>query len=186
MHRITASSTLTISYTVHDTWTEAFIGTRHLVYELLPEPSKKPSTEARTLSQLALIGANQLMEIALFRLLLPYTRSTGRLSNLTESLLKEATYAVMLNRWVPAAVGVPVNISAEPLVSTEALRRKRNDTIHKTSAPVSVAMARSALATAVAGSKSLYAHFSQPFPYDGFLVRWQLPEEQLFSALPTQ
>lgn len=183
MNRRTASASLSVSYTVHDSWTESYVGTRHLVYEVLPEPSRKPSTEAGTLSQLALIGANQLMEIALFRLLLPYTRSSGRVSNLTESLLKEATYAVMLSRWVPAAVGVSVSVSAEPFISTEALRRKRNDAIHKTSAPVSVAMARSALATAVAGSKSLYAHFSQPFPYDRFLVQWPLPEEQLFSAL---
>lgn len=175
--------TLKLSYAIHDTWTAAFVGTRHLVYDILPDPGRRASMEVRTLSQLALIGSNQLMEIALFRLLLPYAKSADRVGKLTESLLRDAKYFSMLDRWVPAATGKPVRFSIEPFFSTEKLRKKRNDTIHKTSAPVSVAMARSALSTAVQGSIALHAHFGEAFPYAGFLEQWPLRDEGLFSTV---
>ena len=179
----TVITSLTITSTVHDSWTESFVGTRHLIYVVLPKPGVRMSPEIRTLCQLALIGSNHLMEVALYKLLHPFATTPAPLSALTESLLSEASYWHMLTRWVPAASGKPIDLKKEPFLSTDRLRRRRNDTVHKSSATANVPMARSAFASATEGVKALHKHFGQPLPYESFLKTWPLPIERPFSSV---
>ena len=120
-HYVTA--TVTSAWTIHDSWTETYVGVRHIIYDLLPSPGVRMSAETRTLCQLALLGANHLMEIALYKLLKPYTKSSGAIAPLTAALLIEATYHQMLTRWVQAASGKALDLSCDPFLSTERLPR---------------------------------------------------------------
>ena len=81
------TSSVSLSWSIHDSWTEAFVGTRKLVYELLPSTTFSAKAEDGALCQLALVGANHLMEIAIYKILLPHTKATGQLSILTQKLL---------------------------------------------------------------------------------------------------
>ena len=159
MATTTVSSEITMAYVAHDHWTESFVGTRHLVYTVLPEPGVKMSPEIRTLCQLALIGSHHIMEVALFGLLAPHAAGAAQFSKLTESLLASASYHDMLTRWTPSAIGRSVDSKKEPFTSTDRLRKRRNETAHKSSATANVPMARSALYSAVQGVKALYRHF---------------------------
>jgi hypothetical protein len=181
MPRLSATGSISGSWTVHDTWTETFVGVRHIAYGLVPSTGRL-DTEARTLCQLAVVGANHLMEIVLFKLLLPAAKGSGTAAQLTEALLVEATYHQMLSRWVPAVSGKAIDFSAEPFASTERLRRRRNDTVHKASATANSQMARSALVSSVDGAKAMHAHLGKAFPYADFLSRWPLKPEPPFSS----
>jgi len=91
------NTSLTISWLNNDSWSEAYVGTRRLIYEVLP-PSIAPQTaEAAALCQLAVIGANHLMEIALAKLLHPVT--TKRAS-FTKRQNEEASYWLAISQWV--------------------------------------------------------------------------------------
>ena len=123
------------------------------------------------------------MEVALYKLLLPYAKTNAPLSRLTETLLEDASYYHMLAKWLPAACGKPMDLSAEPFASTERLRRRRNDTVHKTSALATVEMARSALFSSVAGTRELFAFANQPFPYEAVLDKFPALAETQFSSV---
>jgi hypothetical protein len=186
-----ASGSFTGSWSVHDSWSEAFVGIRRLVYELLPQPSVRQSAEDGALCQLALIGSNHLMEVALYKLLQPFTlASSGGIASLTAALLDEASYHHMLSRWLPAACGKHVDLQAQPYKSTEALRRRRNAVVHKSSAPTTVPMARAALFSSIQGCRAVFAHAGVAFPYEGFIqksglttVRLKVEQDQLVSGV---
>lgn len=177
------SASLTVSWLNHDSWTEAYVGSRRIAHEFLPESELLSSGDDGGLSKLALIGANQLMEIALYSLIKSHTLGMGAALTLDQTRLQEASYHDMLTKWLPAVAGKPLDLSVEPFLSTEKLRRRRNDTIHKTSAIATIAMARSAVYCAVEGSKSLYDHVGIQFPYEPFLKKYPLSSEDWFSSI---
>jgi len=178
MTTTTVAATQGGSYTIHDTWTELYVGIHHLVYRMLPAPGERVKSEDRAMCQLALVASNQLMEIALYRLLTPLAQQEGNIDK-----LRKNSYSDMLTKWVPNACGKSLDLQSDPFLSTELLRERRNDTIHKTSSPVSIPVARAALSTAVCGCVALHTHFGQQFPYVGFLERWELPREILMSSI---
>ena len=183
MSRTSISASFTFSWLSHDSWSESYVGTRRLTYDILPAPTAHTNAEESALCQLALIGANHLMEVALYKALLPHAKANSTNSRLTEALLDDASYYHMLTKWLPAASGKSVDLNSEPFVSTERLRRRRNDTIHKTSALATVEMARSALFSSVAGTREVFAIADQPFPYEPVLKKFSLPSEDLFSSV---
>jgi hypothetical protein len=174
-------ASFTISWLTHDSWSEAYVGTRRLVYDILPPSIAQQTAEDAALCQLSLIGANHLMEVALARLLKPFASTHP---TFTTRKYKEASYWLALSHWVPALSGMPLLLDAEPFSSTERLRVRRNATAHKSSALATVPMARSALFSAVEGSKALYAHFGVEFPYELFFSKFPCPSEQPFSTVP--
>ena len=177
------TSSVSLSWSIHDSWTEAFVGTRKLVYELLPSTTFSAKAEDGALCQLALVGANHLMEIAIYKILLPHTKATGQLSILTQKLLEQASYHSMLTDWLPTIAGTQLNLQVEPLLSTETLRKRRNKTIHKSSALATVEMAKAALYAAVHGTKAFYHHSGTAFPYVSFLQKYPLENEPWFSSI---
>lgn len=174
-------ASITISWLNHDSWSEAYVGTRRLIYEVLPPSIAQQTAEDAALCQLAVIGANHLMEVALANLLHPFTTTS---TSFTQRKYEEASYWLAISHWVGVLSGSPLQLNAEPLVSTERLRTRRNATAHKSSALATVPMARSALFSAVQGTRALYSHFGATFPYDAFLSKYPLPNEQPFSAVP--
>lgn len=176
-------ASLTMSWLVHDSWSESYVGTRRLTYELLPPPGQKLSPEEHAMCQLALIGANHLMEVALYKILLPHIKESGRFSLLTQALLEDASYFQMLTKWLPAISGASLPLTAEPFTSTERLRRRRNDTIHKTSALATNTMARSAMYSAVEGARALFSIAGTEFPYEAVLKKYPQQVEEPFSSV---
>lgn len=180
-HTVTAE--FTFSWLNNNTWSEAYVGVRRLAYEVLPTSQGSATAEDGALCQLALIGANHLMEVGLYRVLLPYAKATSKVAALTEALLSDATYHHMLARWLPLISGKQIDLGAEPFASTERLRRRRNDTAHKSSALATVGMAKSALFSAVEGTRAVYKHAATPFPYEAFFAKYPLPPEVWFSQV---
>jgi hypothetical protein len=173
----------TFSWLIHDTWSEAYVGVRRLAYEILPSSQGSATAEDGALCQLALIGANHLMEVGLYKALLPFAKAIGKAAPLTEGLLNEATYHHMLARWLPLACGKQVDLGGEPFASTERLRRRPNDTAHKSSALATVEMAKSALFSAVEGTRAVYAFSATPFPYEAVFKQYPLLDEPWFSQI---
>lgn len=166
---------------MHDSWSEAYVGTRRLTYDILPPPTERQKAEDGALCQLALVGANHLMEVGLATLLRP---RIGVNPSFTKTKYEEASYWCALSRWVPVVSGKSLALDVEPFLSTERLRTRRNATTHKSSALATVAMARSALFSAVEGTRALHAHFGVAFPYERFFAKHPLPVEPPFSTVP--
>jgi hypothetical protein len=175
------SASFTIKWSVHDSWSELYVGIRRLVYAILPPDVASQTAEDSALCQLALVGASSLMEVALFKLLQPFA-ATGK-AGLTQKKLENAGYADMLGI-LEEVTGTPLDRTVQPLRSTEALRKRRNQTIHKSSALATVPMARAALFSAVEGCRHTYSHAGLTFPYESFLVEYPIPHEPWFSDVP--
>ncbi len=175
-------ATLQVAYEVHNVWTQAYVGVRHLIYELLPPPGRKLSIEHQAMCQLALVGANHLMEVGLYRYL--ETRPMhATLTDRKKTEIRKATYAEMLQKRIPEVAGWSPELDMPPYQCTERLRRRRNDTVHKTSASANVPMCRSAIFSAVAGTKALWLNSGEEFPYQGFLDKYAIPIERPFSQV---
>lgn len=181
LHPLHAS--FTVSWLSHDCWSEAFVGTRHLIYDVLPPSIHEQRAEDGALCQLALISAHHLMEIALFKLIKPYVTTNNAAGGITQKKYEEASYWLALSQWVESTSGKALPLTIEPFISTERLRARRNATIHKSSALATVKMARSALFSVTDGTKALYSHFGEKFPYEPFLDKYPLPIEQPFSVV---
>ncbi|MDY0362550.1 MAG: hypothetical protein RBR08_13945 [Desulforegulaceae bacterium] len=177
------TSQISINWLSNDAWSEAFIGTRRIVYEILPSSNSEQKAEDGALCQLAIIGSNHLMEYALFDLLKPYVNSTNDKFSISKKKLENASYFFALKNLLPKIAEQPVNLNYEPLKSTETLRMRRNETIHKTSAIATVEMSRSALFSAVEGTKYLYQICGQGFKYSSFLNKYPLSKEKYFSTI---
>lgn len=173
----------TISHLNHDAWTESYIGTRKLIYEVLPAKSNNLTEENTALCQLAVVGANHMMEVALFGLIRPYIGSQLPDFTITQKEFEKAAYHHALTNWISPITGSPLNLNAEPFLSTELLRKRRNDTIHKSSAIATVEMAKAALYSAVEGTKALYEHFGKTFKYKPFLEKYPVHLEPMFSVI---
>ncbi|MBK6288448.1 MAG: hypothetical protein KA739_13085 [Pseudomonadales bacterium] len=178
--RVTAEMKLV--WDMHETWTEAYIGIRHLVYDVLPKPGRQMPSEFHALCQLALVGSNHLMEVGLYKFL-QSRPSYALLPESKKKQLRAATYNDMLTIWIQELADWKPDLKSPPLKCTERLRRRRNDTVHKTSAAANVPMARSALYSAVAGSQQLWLKSKEAFPYQSFLLSYPLQDERPFSEV---
>lgn len=179
LHPVQAS--FTMSWLTHDSWSEAYVGTRRLVYDILPSSIAAQTAEDGALCQLAIVGANHLMEVGLAKLLRSFA---GMHPAFTNRKYEEASYWLSLSHWVAVVTGMPLPLNEEPFLSTERLRTRRNATTHKSSALATVSMARSALFSAVEGTRAIHTHFGVPFPYEPFFEKYPMPHEQPFSSVP--
>ena len=183
MTRVTLSSSISIPWGSHDSWSETFIGIHRLVYEILPQQGHRQDVRDAALCQLAIVGANHLLEVSLFKLIRPSIGiELGKL-NISEAKFKKAGYYTAISEWVGAICGHVINLTAEPYLSTERLRDRRNATAHKSSAIATPEMARSALYTAVAGTRAMHDHFDKDFPYESYLRDNPISHEPLFSLV---
>lgn len=170
-----------IPWTAHDAWSEAYIGVRRLVYEVLPARIADQEAEDSALCQLALVGSSHLVELALDGLLKSFAEAgTG---GLTPISLRKASQERMLTHWLPTVSGRPLNEQAPPIASIQALRQRRNATVHRESALATVVLARSALFSAIEGCRYVFAHADRPFPWEDSVREYSLPKEAWFADL---
>lgn len=170
-----------------DAWSETYVGARWLVEDELPQKQWEALPRHGPLSQLALIAAHQLVEIALFssveRLI---RRSPGAYPKEERELSAgKAPFTRVFTRW-PQRLGKPAfDLTAEPFKSVEALRKQRNRTVHAESALVSLPMARSAVHSAVEGSRAITDHVlgARTFAYDRVLAKYPLKPQPPFSTV---
>ena len=170
--------TFTSSWLNHTPWSEKYVGLRKLAHDILPKNIWEMTAEDSTMCHSVIIGANQLMEMALFELIKEFVSS----GVITQKEFK-LPYHQALSTLPEKITGTKLCLSSEPFVSSEKLRQRRNATVHKTASLADVKMARSALYTAVISVKALFAHFGKPFPYAVFLEKYPLPAEMLFSEV---
>ncbi|WP_298218041.1 hypothetical protein [Halothiobacillus sp.] len=169
----------TVKWSQNDTWTEAYLGVRRLVYDILPQTVAEQRVADAALCQLALVGANHLVEVTLGQVLRSF--SAQAIQGFTTEDLERASYYNMLSQWLPKMTGKTVDLSAQPFRSSEALRKRRNETVHKSSALATVQMARAALFSAVQTSQTIYLHTGEGFPYLSVLTEHPLFDEEWFS-----
>lgn len=170
-----------------DAWSETYIAARWLVEDELPRKQWEALPRHGPLSQLALIAAHQLVEIALFS-------SVERLIRLSlgaypkeewELSAGKVPFSRVFTRW-PQQLGKPAfDLAAEPFKSVESLRKQRNRTVHAESALVSLPMARAAVHSAVEGSRAITDHLlgAHTFAYDRVLASYPLNPQPPFSAV---
>lgn len=89
----------------------------------------------------------------------------------------------MLAEWTPELAGWTPDLSSPPFKCTERLRKRRNDTVHKTSAKANVPMCRSAIYSSVDAARELWRRSRESFPYESFLVKYPVPTERPFSEV---
>lgn len=156
-----------------------------LIYELLPLPSMHQRAEDGALCQLALVGSQHIVEIALTNLLRPFVAEalTSPANSKGKRQFEHASHLKRLNYWVPKVTGRIIQFDEEPFISLDRLRDRRNSTVHAESSLATVQMARSALFSAVRGTQALHRHFGQPFPYKQVLSKYPIPPEPWFSQV---
>lgn len=156
----TVGKTLTISWEVHDSWTELLAGTRYLL-DLIREKdlTKIPRI---TLVRLTLVTAYQMTEIMFFRQLRQKVESKN--SSLTRALeydLREKiSFEKARRKWPEVIMGITLPLGEEPLQSMEKLGQLRNSAIHYTATSPSKDIGECALFTAIEASKTIYNFFN--------------------------
>ena len=139
-------------------------------------------SEFHALCQLALVGSNHLMEVGLYKFL-QSRPSYALLPESKKKQLRAATYNDMLTIWIQELADWKPDLKSPPLKCTERLRRRRNDTVHKTSAAANVPMARSALYSAVAGCPQRWAEAHEGLPHEKLLLPTLPDEARAFTAV---
>ena len=163
-----------VSWTNHDAWSETYIGVWRLLKKILPDTFEEQKAQDSALCKLAIVGSHQPMELSIDRLL--------RKSEVSPRKIKAASFREALVTLVVDATGTALDLNEEPFKSTEKVRIMRNCSLHEASVFACVEMARSAIYSTTEGTKSLYAHFGERFPYTHILKRHPLPEDVHFSS----
>lgn len=183
------TSSLTISWLNLDSWSETYVGARWLVNNVLPEKQYQSSPEHGPISQMVLLASHHMIEIVFFSCLgkkieelsIPESEIEARIIKLEKMRFYDA-----FTEWEKLVPGIsPFAYDAEPYISIDRLRLRRNATIHKESALSSLEMAKSALYTAVTASKTIYQHFNKnaAFKYEAVLKKYPLDIFPLFSEV---
>lgn len=168
-------------WTSHDAWSESYLGVSRLVYETLPTCIADTVAEDSALCQLALVGSNHLVELALVRILTAF--ADAGTAGLTPRCLARASQCQMLTEWLPKVTEKSLDLHAPPIASMRALQKRRNAATHRESALATVPMARSALFSAVEGCRHLFVHANAPFPWEDSLATRPVRNEVWFSTL---
>lgn len=175
----TISSSISVSWLNHSAWSEKYVGLRRMAFGILPENTREMTSEDIALCQSVVVGSSQLIEMAFFEIIERYVGT--KVSKKDYDL----QYFKALISLPSKIVGRNIDLTQEPFLSSEKLRKRRNSTVHKESLLADVKIARSALYTAVNTVFMLYEHFGLKFPYSKFLNSYPIDEKVLFSNVIT-
>ena len=163
-----------------DAWSEAYVGARWLAQDELPAKQWETQPQHGSLSQLVLIASHRLVEIMLFRCIGEILEASPGKFPVLERRLSRVSFEEAFGEW-PAKLGFPsFDTTAQPFSSIKRLQDRRNSTIHKESALATLEMARSALFSAVEGSKAIATHLGgakSGFKYERVLEKYPLPTQ---------
>lgn len=165
--------TFTMSWSIHDSWTETLAGTHYLLS--LFSASHSIGDKAH-LCRLVLISANHLIEKLFFDLCSEVLSKDKELyTNIRAEFDRKSLYTAM-NEWPQKLVpgSLPFDFNVEPFLSADELRKQRNKSIHKESESVSLEMAKKAMYTSVETCKCIWNYFkpTQKFKYEEFLNKY--------------
>ena len=181
MRRVTSS--LTISWDIHDSWTETLAGSVFLI-NLLKEQNKVG--DKAHLCRLVLISANHLIEKLFFDLVSEFSNENFIQSIGGKKIYQRSSLCNAMHEWpqklLPNNTGI--DFTQEPYLSSDLLRKQRNSAIHKNSELVSLEMAQKALYTALDTCNSIWIlfHGSAPFKYQGFVEKYVIENVGQYST----
>lgn len=183
MQRVTAS--VSIGWLYLDTWSETYVGGRWLSEVELPKNQWETQAHHDPLAQLLLIASHSLVEIALFDSIQKILKATPGKFSKHERQFAKARFGDVFADWPKELGHSAFDLSIEPFCSVDRLRERRNQTIHFGSALTTLEMARSALFSAVDGSKAITEHLLGPdaFKYDAVLKKYPLGPQPMFSGV---
>ena len=170
----------------HDSWSETYLGARWLVENELPEMHWQTLPHHGPLSQMVLIASHHLVEITLFACIRTVLQSAPGRHPKHEKKLVNVRFKDAFTKWPAELLSTGFDLSVEPYKSAAALQKRRNDTIHKESALTTLLMARSALVSAVGASRAISLHMlgKEGFKYEAVLRKYPLDPQPWFSDVP--
>lgn len=176
MHTI--SSTLTLSWDIHDNWTEILAGTYFILNGPLEETTKK--IPALILTRTVIITSHQLVEVMFFNTVRKYIDeqksqlSTDAIAEIEDGFKENIGIKKAMKNWPLLLVGRSFDRSREPFCSQERLRSLRNESIHWPSGNSVRDLAHSAYYTGVIASEHIYSHFFlwEESEYSKFVIKY--------------
>lgn len=177
------SSSTSIGWLNLDWWSTPYVGAHWIATKELPEQQWQTQLHHEPLSQLLLIASHHLVELMLFHCIREVLEAKPGMFPKHEKRLPCARFGEVFTVW-PKELGYgSFDMQAQPYSSIKRLQDRRNDTIHKNSALTSLAMAKSALYSAVEGARGIALHFrgTDGFPYDRVLEKYSLHTQPWFT-----
>lgn len=177
------SSSVSSGWLSLDWWSDPYVGAHWIATKELPDLQWQAQSHHGALSQLLLISSHHLVEMMLFRCVKEILNAKPGTFPKHEKQLPRARFEDAFTKW-PKELGYDsFNMKVQPFSSIKRLQERRNATIHKDSALTSLKMAKSALYSAVEGSREIALHFrgAGGFPYDMVLEKYQLPVQAWFT-----
>jgi hypothetical protein len=153
------------------------VGAHWLSTKELPDQQWQAKPYHGALAQLLLISSHHLVEMMLFHCIKEIFNKNHGIFLKHEKQLSQARFNDAFIKW-PKELGFnSFDINVQPYASIKRLQERRNSTIHKDSALTSLKMAKSALWSAVEGSREIAVHFrgAGGFPYENVLKKYPLP-----------
>lgn len=155
------TSSVTISYSIYDSWAELLAGTRFLLNIL--ENERLDKIEKANLLRLSLVSSSQMTEVMLFTQLQKFVDSQPEpIKKLFEYDLKNRiSFSEARKKWPVILTGKQFDFSSEPMQSMKSLSNHRNSAIHHTAKCPPADIGESAFYTALEASKYTYNHFNE-------------------------
>ena len=166
-----------------DAWSNFYVGAHWLATEELPNEHWQTEPRHGPLSQLLLIASQHLVELTLLTCVSEVLKANPNKFPKIEKKFPKARFDDAFKEWTIELTDRAFDTNLEPYKSLKRLQERRNATAHKESALTSLEMGRSALFSAVEGSKSIAVHFrgSNGFPYEPVLKKYPLRSQRWFS-----
>jgi hypothetical protein len=173
------TTSLEMSWEVHDNWTEILAGTYFLITGPLEEESMK--ILLNIIARSIIINSHQLVEVMFFNVICKYIDinrskiSDNIINEIKDNIKKHIGIKEAMRTWPCYLIGLPFEISKEPFQSQEKLRTLRNESIHWPSGNSVKDLAHSAYYTGVQASEKIYRHFLkwEDSRYAEFIKKYQ-------------
>lgn len=177
------SKTFEMPWVNLDSWSEAYIGTKWFIDNVLPDKYHQMRPEHGPISQMVLLGSHQLVENILYNSIRHHLELGTSKREVIESTLRNLRFEDALKESPEQLTGRKMPLGQQPFQSVTILQNRRNSTVHYRSALATPQMARSAFYTAVMGSKEIYSHFypNKEFKYEIVLRKYPVTPQPYLS-----
>lgn len=152
---------VTVSWSIYDSWSELLIGTRFLLDILKRQDSG--NIQKNNLLRLILVSSSQMTEVMLFAQLQKYVnyQADSVMKLLEYDIKKRISFSEARQKWPQILTGKDLNFGEEPMQSMISLSIHRNAAIHHSAKCPPVDIGESAFYTAIESSKCIYDHFNK-------------------------
>lgn len=183
----TVRSAFTISYEIHDSWTELLSGTRYLLDVLTEQnPGKIPRVNLR---RLVVVTSYQMVEVMFFTQLIArvHSESADLERALNFDLKRNISFESAREKWPEIVMKEKLPLGQEPLQSMIQLGRLRNAAIHHSASSPDKEIGEGALFTSIQASEVVYEFFNdkrwKDSQYLGFCERYAAKSTTLVASL---